>query len=136
MAGLVRLEALLYDGGIYVDSDVECYRPFTPLLWSPAFAAWEDRRCVPDAVLGFPSHHRLLMPMLERAIAELPRGAWHSGPGVTTAMLPDQDDVLLLSPGAFYPYHYSVKLSARSQDHRSEQPWAFAAHHWHASWLR
>lgn len=134
-AGLIRLEALLVGGGIYVDSDVECYRSFAPLLRLEAFAAWEDARCVPDAVLGAVPGHPAIRECLRLALEELPRGPWHSGPGVTTRVLPGRPDVLLLPPGAFYPYHYSVKKARRHADHREEQPWSFAAHHWHASWL-
>jgi hypothetical protein len=74
--------------------------------------------------------------MLEMARASILRGegAWLSGPGVTTAALPGRGDVLLLPPGSFYPYHYSEKEARRGEDHASEQPWAFGAHHWHHSW--
>lgn len=136
-AGLIRLEALWRWGGIYIDSDVELYRSLEPLLGVEAFAGWEDRRCAPDAVLGARPGHPAFAIMLERARALILRGkgAWDSGPGVTTEVLPGRDDVLLLPPGSFYPYHYSTKEADRDRDHRREQPWAFGAHHWHASWV-
>lgn len=137
-AGLIRLEALQRFGGVYLDSDVELYRPLDALLGAPAFAGWEDPRVVPDAVLGSVADHPILDLMLEEACraVELGLGAWESGPGVTTALLPNRRDVLLLPPGSFYPYHYSEKNRRRNTDHRTEQPWAFGAHHWHASWVK
>lgn len=134
-AGLIRLEALYRFGGIYVDSDVEPYRSFEPLLELPGFAAWEDSKTVPDAVLGFAPRHPAVAIMLERARAAILRGAkaWESGPGVTTATLPGRSDVLLLPPGSFFPYHYTEK-DRRDEDHAGAQPWSFAAHHWHHSW--
>ena len=135
-AGLIRLEALWRWGGVYVDSDVEPYRDLEPLLQLPAFAAWEDAKVVPDAVLGCEPQHPAWDLMIARARAAVGGGAkaWESGPGVTTAILPGRPDVLLLPPGAFFPYHYSEKATRASEDHAAAQPWAFAAHHWHHSW--
>lgn len=143
-AGLVRLEALWSTGGVYVDSDVEPYRPLDPLLALPGFAAWEDANCVPDAVLGFAPTHPAVGEMLTLARRRLtqPRnddwatgtGAWSTGPGVTTTVLPGRSDVLLLPPGSFYPYHYSRKRQDARKDHMAAQPWCFCAHHWHHSW--
>lgn len=134
-AGLIRLEALYRWGGVYVDSDVEPFRPLDSLLGLPAFAAWEDRKVVPDAVLGSEPGHPAFALMLEQARAAITAGAlaWDSGPGVTTSVLPGRADVLLLPPGSFYPYHYTRKDLA-DVDHATEQPWAFGAHHWHHSW--
>jgi len=134
LAGLIRLEALWRWGGIYVDSDVEPYRSFEPLLPLRAFAAWEDAKVVPDAVLGAEPEHPAIRACLEMALKRIRRGAWESGPGVTTAILPGRSDVLLFPPGSFYPYHYKAK-HLRAEDHAAAQPWAFAAHHWAGSWL-
>lgn len=136
LAGLIRLEALWRFGGVYVDSDVEPYRSFEPLLHSPGFAAWEDSKVVPDAVLGAEPGHPAVQIMLWRARQSIEAGedAWRSGPGVTTAVLPGRDDWLLMPPGSFYPYHYNER-NRRNIDHMTEQPWCFAAHHWAGSWL-
>ncbi len=133
-AGLIRLEALLRLGGVYVDADVEPYRSFEPLLGVEAFAAWEDDKIVPDAVLGARADHPFLRAAIDLAIDRLEQGAWSSGPAVTADLLPGRTDVLLLPPGAFYPYHYS-RRDLRHADHAHQQPWAFAAHHWTSSWV-
>jgi mannosyltransferase OCH1-like enzyme len=135
LADLVRLEALIRDGGVYVDSDVEPYRPLDPLLPLQAFAAWEDYRSVPNAVLGATPNHPAIRACLQLAIERIDQPTWERGPGVMTAVLPGRTDVLLLPPGAFYPYHYSEAKTERGHDHRKEQPWAFVAHHWAGSWL-
>lgn len=135
-AGLIRLEALVTHGGVYVDSDVEPFRPFDPLLGTQAFCAWEDESTIPDAVLGARAHHPAFEQMLDEAIDAVrrKRGAWESGPGVTTRNLPGRNDVLCLPPGAFYPYHYLAK-SQRTQVTPESMPWVFCVHHWHGSWL-
>lgn len=143
LAGLVRLEALATTGGIWLDSDVELYRPLTPLLGCQAFACWEDEHTVPDAVIGAEAQHPAILQCVDLAVSRLAtssddwrtgNGAWSTGPGVTTTVFPNRADVLLLPPGSFYPYHYTQK-QRRGDDHRTNQPWAFGAHHWFGSWL-
>jgi hypothetical protein len=132
-AGLIRLEALVTHGGVYVDSDVEPCRSFEPLMHLPAFAAWEDETTIPDAVLGAEPNHPAFTLALEKARAVIQGGgdAWQSGPGVTTEVLSDRTDVLVLPPGAFYPHHYLQKHASTAND----GPWVFCRHHWYGSWL-
>ncbi len=132
-AGLVRLEVLWHHGGFYIDSDFESYRPLDPLLGADLVAGWQDRDIVPDAVLGATPKHPAIRDCIDLAIARLGEGAHRSGPDVTTEVFPTAG-ALLLPPGAFYPYPYTER-HRRLEDHRSAQPWAFGAHHWHASWV-
>ena len=133
LAGLVRLEDLWHRGGFYVDSDVEPYRSFEPLVGLDGVAAWEDENVVPDAVLGASAGHPALQACLTHAMAAVAagKGAWESGPGATTAVLPGRDDWLLLPPGSFYAVHYRDKKLLDSP----AAPWEFCRHRWHASWL-
>ncbi len=148
MAGLIRLEALWRHGGVYLDSDMEMYRPLTSLLGAQVFAGYEDPGVVPDAVIGAEPCHPVIREALNLALLRLTRpqtrrpryawtennGAWATGPGVTTTLFPGRPDVLLLPPGAFYPLHYSAKAEADWAKVRAENPWAFGAHRWHHSW--
>lgn len=138
LAGLIRLEALWRFGGIYVDQDVEPFRPLDPLLSLQAFAAWEDERVVPDAVMGAVPGHPAIRDCLDLAITKLRKGAWESGPGVTTKLLPGRSDVLLFPPGAFFAVHYRdpdrERLMADPAT-RDRHPWAFVLHHYWGSWL-
>lgn len=132
-AGLIRLEALYSNGGVYVDSDVEPYRPLESLLNLPAFAGWEDEKVVPDAVLGAAKGHPAFMELIGRARESIEggQGAWDSGPGGTTEILPGRDDIVIFPPGAFYPAHYLEKNKLGSS---SRLPWVFMEHKWHHSW--
>jgi hypothetical protein len=135
-AGLVRLELLWTYGGIYVDSDVQPLRRMDELLTCQVFGAWEDANCVPDAVLGAVPGHPAVAEMLNMAAERLVAGqdAWHTGPGVTTTVMPRRSDVTVLPPGAFYPYHYLEKARAQ-ENFRQTSPWSYCVHHWHGSWL-
>lgn len=146
-AGLIRLEALVRHGGIYLDSDVRLYRPLDPLLDLKAFAAYEDRTIVPDAVLGCEPGHPAFIEALELARLRITgrsgeprswqtdRGAWATGPGVTTTLLPRRDDVLVLPPESFYGVHYAPRetLAERLASHEPA-PWEFGVHLWSWSW--
>lgn len=141
LAGLVRLEALWHDGGVYIDSDVELYRPLDELLDLEAFAAWEDDKVIPDAVIGAADHHPAIGECIDMALERLRSGgwewqtgcgAWSTGPGVTTEVFGRRDDVTVLAPASFYPYHYT-EPERRLEDHRG--PGTFGAHHWAATWL-
>jgi N-terminal domain of galactosyltransferase/Glycosyltransferase sugar-binding region containing DXD motif len=138
LADLVRLEVLWNQGGIYVDQDIQPFRPFDSLLPLSAFAAWEDHHRVPNAVLGAVPGHPAIRECIDLAVERLIAGekdvATATGPGVLTAVLPWRADVLLLPPGSFYPVHYTEARLLR-RFNAGTQPWAFAAHHWWGSWL-
>lgn len=138
-ADLIRLEALVRYGGVYVDSDCDALRPLDSLLGVPAFAAWEDERVVPNAVMGAIPNHPAIRACLDLALSMLPCPTWEAGPGVTTEILPGRSDVLLLPPGSFYPVHYKdperdSKMDDPKLTHR--HPWAFVLHRYAGSWLK
>jgi len=140
-AGLIRLEDLYHRGGIYLDSDVQLFRSLEPFRRTGAFAAWEDDNVIPDAVLGAEPHHDAISACLALALDRLRnggddwrtgRGAWATGPGVTSTIFPGREDVLVLSPESFYPVHYTKKEQC---DGYLPRPWTFGMHRWHASWV-
>lgn len=137
MAGLVRLELVYTQGGVYIDSDVQVYRSFDPLRLLPAFAGWEDERVVPDAIFGAEAGHHVIGDCLKAAckLVEMGYGPWDTGPGVFTDLLPSNPDVLVLPPASFYPYHYSRKRTADAKKNHGANPWCYAVHHWNASWV-
>ena len=137
MAGLVRLELIYTQGGVYIDSDVQVHRSFSPLLGLQGFAGWEDEWVVPDAIFGAEAGHPAIKDCLDVACAlvEMGRGPWDTGPGVFTDILVRRQDFLLMPPSVFYPYHYSQKKTAAAKKNYSAQPWTIAQHNWHASWV-
>jgi mannosyltransferase OCH1-like enzyme len=131
-AGLIRLEAVLA-GGVYIDSDVELYRPLDPLLGVEAFAGWESASLgLNDAVIGASPGHPAIAECIPLAIARLRKGALASGPQVVSEVFRRRDDVLRLPPSCFSPYLWNER-HRRHEDHAAANPWAFGAHHWHNS---
>ncbi len=136
-AGLVRLEAVWSLSGIYLDSDLEVLRPLDSLLPLPIFATYEDERTVPDFVFGAEAKHPVIGALMAAAVESVRQGggAWASGPGVFTDLLPGRADVLLLPPGTFSPIHYNGKAEADWTNLRQRFPFSLGAHHWAASWV-
>jgi Glycosyltransferase sugar-binding region containing DXD motif len=139
LADLIRAEELSHRGGVYIDSDVECYRSFDPLLGLDGFAGYEDADHVCTAVLGFTAGHPAVKALMDVGMERHHQGTWAAAIGVVSEIWPGRDDMLLLPPGSFFPYHYQQKwtgdVPSREQI-RDTNPWAFCAHHWDGSWLR
>lgn len=135
LADLIRLEALWRWGGVYVDSDVQPLRPLDSLLAVSAFAGYEDRNSVPNAVLGASAGHPAIRACLDLIRTRIPGPTWEAGPGVTTEVFRGRSDVVLLPPEALYPVHYKDKALHLGSFDPACHPWAFTLHHWAGSWL-
>jgi mannosyltransferase OCH1-like enzyme len=139
-ADILRYELLLAYGGVYLDTDFECFRNIEPLLNGVrAFGAREDASSVAIGVLGCVPGH----PLFAAVVAALPDSvAWRpgrppnqqTGPELFSRVLAEQEALgreiaTVFGPELFYPYHWS-------EPHRAgeEFPQAYAAHHWAKSW--
>ena len=139
IADLIRLEALLTWGGVYVDWDVKPMRPLAPLTHCEAFAAYEDTKVVCNAVLGARREHPAIRECLDLAIERLnPNNVWAGGPGVTTDIMVGREDVLLLPPETFYPVSYRDPDRDRLMRDFDPalHPWTFGMHAYWYSWAK
>lgn len=138
LADLIRTEELWQRGGVYLDSDVDVFRPLDPLLGVDGFAGWEDTEHIPNAVMGFTPAHPALAEVLSGAIRHHDDGTWAAGVGVTTAVFAGRDDMLLLPPGSFYPvpWQQAHRAPIDTDRVRAANPWAYALHHYKGSWVR
>lgn len=131
-ADLIRLEALVQWGGVYVDADCRPLGSHEPLRCCPAYAAWEDETTIPNAVIGARPGHPAIEEALAQAIAgvERRRKTYDTGVSVTTKVWRDRTDMVLFPPGTFYPHHYLQKNRAG----QNTGPWSIEEHMWHHSW--
>jgi FkbM family methyltransferase len=137
-ADIARYEILRRYGGVYVDVDMECLRPLTPLLAETNFLAGrQDQRFVAIGILGSSPDH----PLLEEAISRLPVSSLlrhdilkQSGPAFLTRLIEQGDwaarpGVRICEPEVFYPSPWLDRSAPRVDLSR-----AYAHHAWSHSW--
>lgn len=134
LANLVRYEVLHRFGGVYVDTDVECLRPFAPLLRGVyAFAGIEVSGRICNAVLGSVPEHPVFARATRLTRQTLGTGV-HSananGPYFLSLLVEQQGGFTIFPKEHFYPYLWD------EPERRNEAfPASFAVHHWRLSWL-
>lgn len=134
---VVRYEVLYQYGGVYVDCDVECLRPFDDLTEDDTpFAGWEDSNMLCPTVIGCPPKHPAmgdLLKQLEPWFNARPYAPPNqsTGPHLFTAVWGHRQDVRRLPPDAFYPVHWAHKAQLGGPYPEV----SYAVHHWDARWL-
>lgn len=138
LADLVRLEVLWNWGGHYLDSDMQPFRNMNSLCQLSAYAAWEDEKVVPNAVMGARREHPAIQALLDLCIQRVgnDKSTWFGGPGATTEVFVGRDDVLLLPPESFYPVHYKDpdREEKMTNFDPAAHPATFAMHWFANSW--
>jgi mannosyltransferase OCH1-like enzyme len=151
-ADLIRLEALYIYGGIYLDSDVELFRPINSLLNNSVFTVKEDDVVLGNSVLGAEPGNRFIKKALKLSIHILKNNLFLKdrpwiideellnkglglafGPYVITSLAKDYKDLTVLETKTFFPYSYNEKH--RFGEDFSQDSGTFGAHHWAGSWL-
>lgn len=131
---IIRYEILRQFGGVYVDCDVESFKPIDPFLQADGFAAAEDDDHIGIAVIGCKPGDS----MIQRAIDILPASygshdgdcARETGSGLFTRAFFDHDhDWRLHYWHTFYPRHWTGRENGPLDR-------AYAQHNWDASWQK
>lgn len=134
LADLIRLEAVLNYGGIYLDSDVIMHKPLDDIAaHHDFFIASEDGLIPTNAAFGAVAGH----PALARIIDDLNNSPpdWSLPPNVTTGpilfsrILKWRTDIAVLPRETFYPYNWNDKPCA-------PHPYTYGTHLWEGSWIR
>lgn len=131
-SNVIRYELLHGQGGLYVDTDVECLRPIDPLVEGlDAFAAYTVPGRVGSAVVGAVPGHPAMARAVELVGARVGTGKQTNatGPGFLTEVLAGFPDVTVFGPETFYPYSWKERHRAGE-----EFPDAYAVHHWAKTW--
>lgn len=142
----VRLKCLQEYGGVYLDTDVEVVRNFSPLLKAGLFMGLESPNKINAAVMGSVPHH----PFLECLLDELDQEAEQEGKirpvpiplkltRVFHELYPTKADIppdVHLHPQEyFYPFNpYAHQQALKQLMFADIKESTFAIHHWERSW--
>jgi mannosyltransferase OCH1-like enzyme len=134
LSDLLRYEVLHRHGGVYADTDVECLRPFDPLLQRApeGFVALEAPGRIGTAILAAPPGHPVFARAAREARSTLGTGPDESvatGPVFLTHIVEQEGGVTVLGAHTFYPYMWNRDAPAPA--HLAE---TFAIHHWARTW--
>ena len=129
-ADILRLEILYRDGGVYLDTDLECLRPLDPFLDGEEFVGvcHKPGRITNTAIAAIPKH-----PLLKRALQEVhPMDMYWTnsserlkevaGPLLLERLVVDFPHIALLEPSLFFP------STSEEREH------AIAVHHMARVW--
>jgi mannosyltransferase OCH1-like enzyme len=134
---LVRLEALWVHGGVYLDSDMEVTQNLDWVLPYSCLTGWEDANFYGMAFIAAEPRHPAIRLLMEEFVKHVEAQTQRSTfPAVATRVWAGRTDVTVLPQKALYPYTYHERNTEKATFDWSTDPEVYAAHHWHASWVK
>jgi mannosyltransferase OCH1-like enzyme len=108
-ADIVRYEALLRDGGVYLDTDMECVRNIEPLLQDVSFfGCWQKLAIISNAIFGAVPDHEILAELVRRSRTEFRAEPWEAmGPPFFTKAVLERGGAKLFPAETFSPYTWA-----------------------------
>jgi len=126
VSNIVRLHAVNQLGGIWMDTDVEVLKPFTPLLNHKAFAARQDEDRLCNAVFGAVAGHPWIKWQIQFQNRLMTQNA---AEGVFLMTEAPRDGLEVLPTPWIYPFFYDFP-----PERKKAHPSSFCVHHWDGSW--
>ena len=113
---VVRFAALHQWGGVWLDFDVVCLRPFDELCSAPGFAGSESFGVIGSSVIGAPAGSNVIRRARQLVSEWLdPDDRLCIGPRLLTrAVLDEGSDWHILEPEEFYPWRWSESGASTS----------------------
>ena len=142
----MRYHILLQYGGIYVDTDFECIKPFDNLLYLDFFTGVGYPKEVElyIGLIGSVPKHQILRHIILNMIEAKYDGSWKkmfqtTGSYFFTKMFFDMVNqytvgVVAFPPDFFYPYPNNVRRDEKIDPYSFVKPISYAIHHWAVSW--
>lgn len=134
-SNVARIYALHAFGGVYLDFDIECFKPLDPLLNVSAFGAYDGglynqgiyasgEPIICNAIMACIPHHR----WMENQMLVLPEWVEKEPPwGPKLATTHFKDDVHLYPTEYFYPFTWYDSVRKPHEN-------SFLIHHWSGLW--
>jgi mannosyltransferase OCH1-like enzyme len=142
---ILRYDILRKEGGLYVDTDFECLKPFDDLLYLDFFVgiAYDNNPLLYCGLFGSTPHNEIICNCVDdlntpyngndaNTIMHL-TGPEH----ITRSVLKSVDEntrrVVAFPMDFFYPFPNDVRFTGDAYAYI--KPWSYAVHHWKTSWL-
>lgn len=105
-ADIVRYEALMRYGGVYLDTDMECVRSIEPLIDSlDFFSVWQRPEVVSNAIFGGVQGHSVFLELVRRSREEFAREPWNvMGPVLFTKVVRADPTHTIFERKTFIPW--------------------------------
>ena len=141
---VLRYEILRQQGGIYVDTDFECIRPFDDLLFLDFFTgiSTDAHAQMYIGILGSVPNH----PVMNRCATNVKLYSGNNGDKIMDATGPyyfsrcffetvnkDTKGVVAFPMDFFYPFPGKERFTDKAYTY--VRPVSYAIHHWKTSWL-
>lgn len=135
-ANILRYEIICHEGGVYLDTDFECYKNIEPLIHDvEAFAAYQKPKdwepCpIANGLFGAVKGHPWTESLVKNTKKHFnPQDIFTLGPPYFTGITRQFPEVRILEAKYVYPYTWE-------EPHRKGEnfPEAYLAHHWAFSW--
>lgn len=146
---ILRLELLYKYGGVYVDTDFECFKPIKPLIeGKSALISSMDRVPCSTGFMAFAPKDPFILDCIESLPAHLDeyrrgKGSEHqanqkTGPSYVNEIFKRYSHVEQIEEKYLYPYDHKDKASVElwKKEGIAAFPDAYAAHHWAGSWVK
>lgn len=132
---VLRYELIYQFGGLYVDTDIECFKNTEPLIGElEQFASYQTPGYLCNAVLGGTKNNRFFQKLvlgLDDSFRTNSGILDTAGPGYLTRNVLAEDEFTKLDPKYFYPFLWTEQNLGRDN-----YPEAYGAHHWVGSWFK
>lgn len=134
---IARLELLYLEGGVYIDTDFECYKNIEPIIKDlDVFSCGEKAGVIGNAILGSTPQN----PVYKKLLDALPKSFEEnkdygpniiSGPVFMTRTL-TFEEMYTFSPHYFFP---TPPATSNPPGESDKYPDAYGCHHWARSWV-
>jgi len=142
---ILRYELLNKFGGIYVDTDFECLKPFDEFLYLDFFtssgyaAKFELYPALIGSVPGYPVIQRCINEMKDiDAITYTgmfnTTGPYYFAQKFLKDVTEDSEGVVVFPMGFFYPWPNNIRR--QNEPYKYIKSYSYAIHHWDVSWTR
>lgn len=105
-ADIARYEILMREGGVYIDTDMECLGNIEPLIEGvDIFACWQKPGLLSNAIFGGTPGNEVFTELFKRSRTDFKRDPWNAmGPPFFTPIALNHSDVRIFNRKTFIPY--------------------------------